>query len=79
MAKQLFCIRNRDALINSQSLRNWWSTFKSTVFVSSSSLPLLVGGGGGLVCKSVGKTELQSDNFDSKWSRESVDLRLTGH
>ena len=39
----------------------------------------IVGGGGGLVCKSVGKTDLLSDNFDSKWSWESVDLPLTFH
>ena len=43
----------------------------------SSSLPPLVGGGGGLVCESVGTTELLSDHFDAKLSRESVDLPLT--
>ena len=30
----------------------------------SSSLPPLVGGGGGLVCESVGKADLLSDHFD---------------
>ena len=49
----------------------------SYVFGLSSSLPPLVGGGGGLVCESVGKTELLSDHFDGKQSRESVDLPLT--
>ena len=39
----------------------------------------LVGGGGGLVCKSVGKADLLSDHFDSKQSRESVALRLICH
>ena len=43
----------------------------------SSSLPLLVGGGGGLLCESVGKAGLLSDNFDGKQSREYVDLLLT--
>ena len=41
-------------------------------FVVSSSLPPLVGGGGGLVCESVGKADLLSDHFDGKQSRESV-------
>ena len=40
---------------------------------------LLVREGGGLVCESVGKTELLSDHFDSKQSRDAVDLRLTCH
>ena len=44
------------------------------MFGSSSSPPPLVGLGGGLVCESVGKAELLSDHFDSKQSRESVDL-----
>ena len=45
----------------------------------SSSLPPLVGGGGGLVCESVGKAELLSDHFDGKQSRESVGLPLICH
>ena len=32
-----------------------------------------VGGGGGLVCESVGKADLLSDHFDGKQHRESVD------
>ena len=43
----------------------------------SSSLPPLLGGGGGLVWESVGKADLISDQFDGKQSRESVDLPLT--
>ena len=35
------------------------------MFGSSSSLPPLVSEGGGLVCESVGKADLFSDNFDS--------------
>ena len=54
-------------------------TLKSAVFGLSSSLPPLVGGGGGLVCKSVGKADLLSDHFDGNQSRESVDLSLTCH
>ena len=50
-AKHQFSVRNIDALINVHSLHKWWSTLKSAVFCSSSSLPPLVGPGGGLVCK----------------------------
>ena len=49
------------------------------MFCLRSSLPPLVGGGGGLVCQSVGKADLLSDHFDGKQSRESVDLPLTCH
>ena len=65
--------------MNAQSPHKWWSTLKSPVFGLSSSLPPLVGGGGGLVCESVGNADLLSDHFDGKQSRESVDLPLTCH
>ena len=42
-------------------------------------MPPLVSEGGGLVCESVGKADLLSDNFDSRQSREAVDLPLTCH
>ena len=44
--------------MNVQSPHQWWSTLKSGVFGISSSLPLLVNEGGGLVCESVGKADL---------------------
>ena len=65
--------------MNAQSSHKWWSTLKSAVYGSSSSLPPLVSGGGGLVCESVGKDDLLSDHFDSKQCREAVDLPLTCH
>ena len=68
--------RSRDVLVNVQSPHKWWSTLKSVVF-GSSSLPPLVSEGGGLVCELVGKADLLSDHFDSKQSREAVDLPLT--
>ena len=55
------------------------STLKSAVFGLNSLLSPLVGGGGGLVCESVGKADLLSDNFDGKQSRETVYLPLTCH
>ena len=40
--KRQFGIRNIDVLMNVQSPHKWWSTLKSAVFGSSSSLPPLV-------------------------------------
>ena len=77
-AKRQFSDRNRAVLMNVQSPHKLWSTVKSAVFGTSSSLPPLVSEGGGLVCESVGKADL-SDHFDSKQSREAVDLPLTCH
>ena len=77
--KHQFSDRNRDVLMNVQSPHKWRSTLTSAVFGSGSSLPPLVSEGGGLVCESVGKADLLSDYFDSKQSREAVDLPLTCH
>ena len=76
-AKHQFSVRNIDVLMDVQSPHKWWSTLKSAVFGSSSSLPPLVCLGGGLVCESVGNADLLSDHFDSKQSRKSVDLLVT--
>ena len=78
-AKSQFTDRKRDVLLNVQSPHKWWSTLRSAVFGSSSSLPPLVSEGGGLVCESVGKAGLLGDHFDSKQSSEAVDLPLTCH
>ena len=73
-----FSLRIRDVLMNVQSPHKCLSILKSAVY-SSSTLPPLVSEGGVLVCESVGKANLLSDHFDSKQSRESVDLPLTWH
>ena len=78
-ANRQFSDRNRDVLMNVQSPHKWWSTLKSAVFGSSSSLPPLISEGGELLCESVDKADLLSDHFDSKQSREVVDLPLTCH
>ena len=78
-AKCQFIDRNRDVLMNVQSPHKWWSTLKSAMFGSSSSLPPPVSEDGGLVCESVGKADLLLNHFDSKQSREAVDLPLTCH
>ena len=74
-----FSDRNRNVLMNVQSPHKWWSTLKSAEFGSNSSLHLLVSEGDGLVCEPVGKADLLLDHFDSKQSREAVDLPLTCH
>ena len=76
-----FSVRSRDVLMNAQCPHKWWSTLKSAVFGSSSdsSLPPLIGAGGGLVCESVGKTDMLSTHFDGKQSRDPVDLPSTCH
>ena len=65
--------------MNVYSPHKWWSALKSAVFGSSSSLPPLVSENGGLVCEWVGRADLLMDHFDSKQSREAVDLSLTFH
>ena len=61
-----FSDRKGDVLMNVQSCHKWWSTLKSAVFGTSSSLPPLVGEGGGLVCESVCRADLILDHFDNK-------------
>ena len=46
---------------------------------SDSSLPPLIGAGGGLVCESFGKADMLSAHFDGKQSRDPVDLPSTCH
>ena len=64
--------------MNVQSPHKWWSTLKSAMFSLSSSLPPLVGVGGGLVCESVGKADLLSVHLVAS-SPGSFDLPLTCH
>ena len=70
-AKCQFSDRNRAVLMNVQSPHKWWSTLRSAVFGTSSSLPRLVSEGGGLVCESVGMAYLLSYHFDIKQSSEA--------
>ena len=74
-----FFVRNRDVLMNALSPHKRWSSLKSAVFGLSSPLPTLVSGGAGLLCELFGKADLLSDNFDSKQSRDFVDLPPTCH
>ena len=78
-AKRQFSDKNSAVLENFLPIHKWWSTLKSAVFGTSSSLPPLVNEGGELVCESVCMAYLLSDHFDSKQSREAVDLPLNCH
>ena len=75
-AMRQFSVRSRDVLMNTQCPHKWRSTMKSAVFGSSSdsSLPPLIGVGGGLVCESVGKADRLSAHFYGKQSRDPLDL-----
>ena len=75
--KRQFSVRNGDVLMNSLPPLKRWAILKSAMFGLSSSLPPLVGGGGGLVYKSAGKADLFSNHFEGKQSSLSVDLPLT--
>ena len=71
--------RNSDVSMNVQSPHKLWSTLKSAVSGSSQTMPPLISESGGLVCESVDKADLLSDHFDSKHSREAIDLPLICH
>ena len=45
--------------MNARASHKWWSTLTSAMYGFSSLLPPLTGGGGGLVCESIG----ESDHF----------------
>ena len=60
--------------MNAQSPHKWPSTLKSALFDLSLSLPQLVGGGGGLLCDSVGKADLLSDYFNGKQFMEMKNI-----
>ena len=72
-AMRQFSVRRRDVLMNAQCPHKWWSTLKSAVFGSGSdsSLPPLIGAGGGPVRESVGNADMLSAHFDGKQSQGS--------
>ena len=74
-----FSARCRDVLMNVQCSHKWWFTLKVAVFGFASSHSLLTGEGDGLVCELVGKVNLMADPFDSKKSRNPVDLPSSCH
>jgi hypothetical protein len=63
--------------MNAENSHKWWSTLKSAVFGSDSSLPPLISTGGGLVSDPGGKAALLAAHFDNKQSRQPVNLPPT--
>ena len=57
----------------------WWRTLKGHVFGAESDIPPLCSPGGALVSDAAGKAELLSTWFDSKQSRDIVELPQTCH
>ena len=70
------CRRNLD---DCASANAWWSTLKGHVFGAESDIPPLCSPGGALVSDPAGKAESLSTWFDSKQSRDIVELPQTCH
>ena len=70
------CRRNLD---DCASANAWWRTLKGHVFGAESDIPPLCSPGGALVSDPAGKAELLSTWFDSKQSRDIVELPQTCH
>ena len=70
------CRRNLD---DCASTNAWWRTLKSHVFGAESDIPPLCSPEGALVSDLAGKAELLSTWFDSKQSRDIVELPQTCH
>ena len=68
------CRRNLD---DCASANTWWRTLKGHVFGAESDIPPLCSPGGALVSDPAGKAELVSAWFDSKQSRDIVELPQT--
>ena len=70
------CRRNLD---DCSSANAWWRTLKGHVFGAESDISPLCSPGGALVSDPAGKAELLSNGFDSKQSRDIVELPQTCH
>ena len=70
------CRRNLD---DCGSANAWWRTLKGHVFGVESDIPPLCSPGGALVSDPVGKGDLLSAWFNSKQSRDIVELPQTCH
>ena len=70
------CRRNLD---DCASANAWWRTLKGHMFGAESDIPPLCSPGGALVSDPTGKAELLSTWFDSKQSRDIVELPQTCH
>ena len=70
------CCRNLD---DCASANAWWRTLKGHVFGAESNIPPICSPAGPIVSDAAGKAELSSAWFDSKQSRDIVELPRTCH
>lgn len=78
-AEQRYLAETRNRLSEANGSRKWWSVLGESLFGVDSSIPPLLGAGGGLVVDPLEKAELLSRHFDGKQSRVSLDLPATCH
>ena len=78
-AQREFNLRCRNKLNENSNPHKWWQNLKNAVFGANSSIPPLVKQGGGLASHPREKSELLSQLFDSKQSRDEVVLPSTCH
>ena len=78
-AKARYSADCRQILDDCASANVWWRTLKGHVFGAESDIPPLCSPGGALVSDPAGKAELLSTWFDSKQSRDIVELPQTCH
>lgn len=72
IAETTAIIRAKETLSGADNPHKWWSTLKSTLFGSSSSVPPLESAGGSLVCDAKAKADLLMSTFDSKQNQEQL-------
>ena len=76
--RRLVTLRTAVGILMTVPLRmTWWRTLKGHVFGAESDIPPLCSPGGALVSDPAGKAELLSTWFDSKQSRDIVELPQT--
>ena len=78
-ARSRFTDRCKARLASATSESAWWSSLKECIFYKDSSIPPLQGDGGAMVSDPAAKAELLSVHFDSKQSRDVVNLPATCH
>ena len=78
-AQRNYNTRCQGKLNESTNPHKWWQTLKNTVFGRTSSSPPLIRPGGELVTHPQEKADLLSGFFDSKQSRDFIDLPATCH
>ena len=70
---------SRHRLMETQNSKKWWSVLSESLFGISSTIPPLLGSGGGLLVTPREKAVALSEQFDSKQSRAVLHLPATCH